>query len=79
MRSLKDEEKKLLSDRIARFFKEEFDLDLGLIGTKTILDFFMDTLGKAFHDSALDEAKAFFLARVQDMEDEYDALYREPR
>ena len=45
MYELNEQEKKQVCDEIAQFFREEYDLELGIIGTGNILDFFQGVLG----------------------------------
>ena len=60
MNSFSDEEKRQMCDEIAEFFRQEHDLELGIIGTGNILDFFQDMLGKRIYNKALDDAKRFY-------------------
>ena len=79
MYSFEDEEKRLMCEEIAHFFKEEHDLDLGIIGTGKILDFFQEMLGNRIYNKALDDAKRFFEKYADNMETDYYALYRDVR
>ena len=77
MNSFSDEEKRQMCDEIAEFFRQEHDLELGIIGTGNILDFFQDMLGKRIYNKALDDAKRFYETYAGNMESDYYALYRE--
>lgn len=79
MYSFEDEEKRLMCEEIAHFFKEEHDLDLGIIGTGQILDFFQEMLGNRIYNKALDDAKRFIEKYADNMETDYYALYRDVR
>ena len=79
MYSFEDEEKRLMCEEIAHFFKEEHDLDLGIIGTGKVLDFFQEMLGDRVYNKALDDAKRFYEKYADDMETDYYALYRDVR
>ena len=79
MNSFSDEEKRHMCDEIAEFFRQEHDLELGIIGTGNILDFFQDMLGKRIYNKALDDAKRFYETYAGNMESDYYALYRELR
>ena len=79
MYSFEDEEKRLMCEEIAHFFKEEHDLDLGIIGTGKVLDFFQEMLGDRIYNKALDDAKRFFEKYADNMETDYYALYRDVR
>ena len=43
---LNEQDKARMCDEIAAFFREEHDLELGVIGTGKILDFFQEMLGE---------------------------------
>ncbi|MBD5523053.1 MAG: DUF2164 domain-containing protein [Lachnospiraceae bacterium] len=79
MYSFEDEEKRLMCEEIAHFFKEEHDLDLGIIGTGKVLDFFQEMLGDRIYNKALDDAKKFYEKYADNMETDYYALYRDVR
>ena len=79
MDSFDDKEKRQICDEIAHFFREEYDLELGLIGTGNILDFFQETLGKRIYNKALDDAKKFYDRSADNMETDYYALYQDVR
>ena len=66
-----------MRDEIAAFFKEEHDLDLGVIGTGKILDFFQEMLGDRIYNKALDDAKQFYERYADNMETDYYALYKD--
>ncbi|MBD5475693.1 MAG: DUF2164 domain-containing protein [Lachnospiraceae bacterium] len=79
MYSFEDEEKRSMCEEIAHFFKEEHDLDLGIIGTGKVLDFFQEMLGDRVYNKALDDAKKFYEKYADNMETDYYALYRDVR
>lgn len=79
MFSFDDEEKKKMCDEIAQFFREEHDLELGIIGTGNIFDFFQEMLGDRIYNKALDDAKRFYEKYADNMETDYYALYRDVR
>lgn len=70
------EEKKRMQEEIIYFFKEERDEDLGIIGSETILDFFVDMLGETIYNKALDDVKLWLTRNVENMESDYYALYK---
>ena len=59
MYSFADEQKKQMLGEITQFFKEEHEIELGLIGSERIFDFFQETLGRRIYNKALDDAKKF--------------------
>lgn len=79
MDPFEEKEKRQICDEIAHFFKEEYDLDLGLIGTGNILEFFQKELGDRIYNMALDDAKRFYEKYADNMETDYYALYRDVR
>lgn len=74
-----EKEKTQMCDEIAHFFREEYDMDLGIIGTGRILDFFQEMLGNRIYNKALDDAKKFYGKYADNMETDYYALYRDVR
>lgn len=79
MGDFEDRERTQMCDEIAAFFKEEHDLELGIIGTGRILDFFQEMLGKRIYNKALDDAKQFYARYADNMEADYYALYQDVR
>lgn len=72
-----EKDKVRLCDEIAAFFKEEHDLELGIIGTGKILDFFQEMLGDRIYNKALHDAKRFYARYADNMEADYYALYKD--
>ena len=76
MYSFVDEEKKQMLAEITQFFKEEHELELGLIGSERIFDFFQETLGRRIYNRALDDAKKFYENYAGNMEADFYSLYK---
>lgn len=76
---LNEQDKARMCDEIASFFREEHDLELGVIGTGKILDFFQEMLGDRVYNRALDDAKKFYERYADNMETDYYALYKDVR
>lgn len=74
---LNEQDKARMCDEIAAFFREEHDLELGVIGTGKILDFFQEMLGERVYNRALDDAKKFYERYADNMETDYYALYKD--
>lgn len=70
------EQKKRMQEEIIYFFQEERDEELGIIGSETILDFFVDMLGEVIYNKALDDVKLWLTRNIENMESDYYALYR---
>ena len=79
MYAFEEKEKTQMCDEIALFFREEYDLELGIIGTGKILDFFQEILGDRIYNKALDDAQRFYEKYADNMETDYYALYKEVR
>lgn len=77
MYSFKDEEKKQMMNEIQYFFKEEHDLDIGIIGSENIFHFFEEFLGNRIYNIALDDAKKFYQRYANDMDTDYYALFKD--
>ncbi len=78
MRDIFEErDKTRMCDEIAAFFKEEHDLELGVIGTGRIFDFFQEMMGDRIYNKALDDAKRFYATYADNMEADYYALYKD--
>jgi len=76
MIKFKDEEKRYLLKEIQYFFQEERGEELGIIASEKILDFFMENLGTLLYNKALDDAHIWLKRRLEDMEIDYDLLYK---
>ena len=76
---LNEQDKARMCDEIAAFFREEHDLELGVIGTGKILDFFQEMLGERVYNRALDDAKKFYERYADNMETDYYALYKDAK
>lgn len=76
MYSFADEQKKQMLGEITQFFKEEHEIELGLIGSERIFDFFQETLGRRIYNIALDDAKKFYENYAGNMEADFYSLYK---
>ncbi|MDF2608597.1 MAG: hypothetical protein K0R92_71 [Lachnospiraceae bacterium] len=79
MYSFKENDKKAMLGEIAYFFKEEYDLDLGIIGTDNIFDFFTEMMGDRIYNMALNDAKRFYKKYAEEMETDFYALFKDER
>lgn len=77
MNIFEERDKTQMCGEIAVFFKEEYELELGVIGTGKILDFFQEMLGDRIYNKALDDAKRFYGMYADNMEADYYALYKD--
>ncbi len=76
MIELKNERKRILKDRIYDFFSEEYDMELGSIGQEKVLDFFLEQLGEAVYNAALDDALSFLKQQQENTEADFYLLYK---
>ena len=76
---LTPELKKQLLDEIIYYFETERDEKLGIIASESILDFFLDDLGRFIYNKALDDAKLWHSKRMEDVEADFYTLYKPER
>lgn len=74
--NLTSEEKKQLMEEIHYYFQKERDEELGLIATESIMDFFLNTLGKQIYNKALDDAKIWYTKRMDLVESDFYEIYK---
>lgn len=74
--TLTREEKNKLINEIQDFFHEERNEEIGIIAAETVLEFFLENLGTFMYNKSLDEAKTWFCKRMEDIEVDYDILYK---
>lgn len=76
MINLSKEEKRKVISEIQYFFEEERDEEIGTIAAEEMFDFFMDIIGNKMYNKALNDSKIWFTKRMEDIELDYDLLYR---
>ncbi|HHU83381.1 MAG TPA: DUF2164 domain-containing protein, partial [Firmicutes bacterium] len=57
---LSAEEKRKLLEEIQSYFDEERDEKIGVIAAESLLEFFLNTLGKHIYNKALDNVKLWY-------------------
>lgn len=67
---LEDARREGLTRQLQGFFKEEFDEDVSVFRTTKILDFFLETLGPAVYNQAIQDARQFMLQKLDDLDGE---------
>lgn len=75
--NLTSDEKKQLLEEIKYYFETERGEKLGILASESILDFFIDNLGKYIYNKALDDTKIWFDHRMGDVEADFYALYKQ--
>lgn len=73
---LTKEEKIKLQEEIKYYFQEEREEELGVLGTESILDFFLNTMGSHIYNKALDDAKVWFGKRMENLESDFYSMYK---
>lgn len=73
---LKRKEKDMLIREIQTYFYEEYGMEIGIIAAMNLLDFFDEQLGKVYYNKALDNARDWIKIRIEDMEIDYDLIYK---
>ncbi|MFW6265059.1 MAG: DUF2164 domain-containing protein [Bacillota bacterium] len=74
--NLSKKEKKQLMDEIKYYFEEERGEEIGIIASGSLLDFFLNNLGKYIYNKALDDAKLWYENRMGNLESDYYAIYK---
>ncbi|MCT4598109.1 MAG: DUF2164 domain-containing protein [Vallitalea sp.] len=77
MFNLKKKDKNKLISEIQDFFEDSRDEKIGIIAAEEVLDFFLNTLGVHIYNKSLDEAKLWISQKLEDIEIDYDMLYKE--
>lgn len=76
---LSRQEKERLVNKIQNFFYEERGEEIGIIAAEEVLEFVLEDLGSIIYNRALDDAKIWFLKKIEDMQIDYDLIYRQER
>lgn len=63
-----EERREILIERIQTFFLEEFDEELSPFRAATLLEFLLEALGPQVYNQAVQDARAFMLKRLEDLE-----------
>ncbi|KPK65022.1 MAG: hypothetical protein AMS21_05845 [Gemmatimonas sp. SG8_38_2] len=72
--SLDDERREILASRLRGFYSEEFDEDLSAFRAEKVLDFFLEALGPAVYNQAVQDARGFMQRKLDDLDGEvYEA------
>jgi len=74
--NLSSDEKRNLINEIQNFFDEERGEEIGIIAAEEVLEFFMDNLGGKIYNKALDDARIWTKKRLEDIDIDYNMLYK---
>ena len=68
--TLSDERREILINALQQLFLEEFERDLSEFQAQRLIDFFMSQLGPPVYNQAIQDARAFVMAKLDDLEGE---------
>jgi uncharacterized protein (DUF2164 family) len=69
--SLSDERKEIILRLLTEMYAEEFDEQLSPYRAQQLLDFFVKILGPQVYNQAIQDARAFMLEKLDDLDAEY--------
>ncbi len=67
---LSDDRRAEFTDKLKSLFREEFDEDLSDFRADEILGLFLTTLGPAVYNQAVQDSRAYFQAKLDDLDGE---------
>ena len=73
---LSDGEKEKLNSEIKAFYLDERGEEIGLIEQMQLLDLFEEKMAPVIYNRALDDAKRWFVQRMDNMDGDYYELYK---
>lgn len=73
---LTDQRKKALGEAIEAFYQAEYGERIGLIMRERILELFLEELGPVVYNQALDDAQHWFTRMRENLEVDYELLYK---
>lgn len=68
---LTDERRERMLRGTRRFLAETLDLEVGELAATRVLDFFVKELGAPVYNQAIQDARAFLQAKLDDLEGEF--------
>lgn len=72
MRSkLSEERREHLATTVQRLFADEFDRELSDFQAARLVDFFVRQLGPSVYNQAIQDARAFFESKLEDLDGEF--------
>jgi uncharacterized protein (DUF2164 family) len=69
--NLSEERKQGILRKFASFYYSEFDEDISEYRAEQVLDFFMNILGPAIYNQAIQDARAFITEKLEDLDAEF--------
>ncbi len=73
---LKKEVKKKLISEIQGFFHDEHEMQIGMLASEVVLDFFDEKLGKEYYNQALSDSKKWFSDHMENLDYDYELLFK---
>ncbi len=67
---LSDERRDDLSTAVQQLFQDEFERDLSEFQSQRLIDFFMRQLGPPVYNQAIQDARAYMLTKLEDIDGE---------
>ena len=71
---LNEKQRQTAREQVIRFFKKEFDQEIGIIFADQVLDFFLEMNFTPTYNYAIEDAKKLLKQRFQDFELDLDLL-----
>jgi len=71
--NLAEDRKKAILAKMAAFYVEDFDEDLSSFRAEKLLAFFVKVLGPPIYNQAISDARAFMMAKLDDLDVEFYA------
>ena len=69
--ALTDERRRKVLEDTTRFYREAFDEDLSRFRAERLLEFFLQALGPAVYQQGIQDARAFLLGKLEDLDVEF--------
>lgn len=67
---LSEERRELLVEAAQQLFVDEFERDLSPFQAERLLDFFLEQIGPPVYNQAVQDAQAFMLTKLEDLDGE---------
>lgn len=74
---LSSEDRKKMLDEIKDYYSREREEQIGILASESLLDFFLEDLGKIIYNKALEDTKLWFDHRMEDIEADFYTLYKD--
>lgn len=71
--NLNEDRKKAILAKLGAFYAKDFDEDLSPFRAEQLLDFFVKVLGPPIYNQAVTDARAFIMAKLDDLDAEFYA------